>query len=182
MSKLLTLIIILYTITSCQKKEQNFSDTMLEKLNIDTNEIPSQYGIDLYLKTDDNRIFLTNNNYLFTMYQKHYKKEFPTFKAFLTEILNNDYIINTPEIKNFIYDSSKLNSKINEEYAELGFEALFKKYASEISSGNIRLNKSLISEDEYLTVGYLFYINNFDISRDDYIGIDYVVRREKTFE
>lgn len=182
MGKLLTLIIILFTCTSCQKKEHNFSTTMIEKLTIETNKIPSQYGIDLYLKTVDGRIFLTNNNYLFTIYQKHYKKDFPTFKGFLNEILNNDYIINKPEIKNLIYDSFKLNSKINEEYTKLGFGAFFKKYTSEFNSGNTKLNTSLISKEEYLTVAYLFYMNKFDISRDDYIGIDYIITREKTFE
>ena len=182
MNKLLTIIIVVLAIISCQKKEDYFSEAMIEKLNIDTNEIPSQYGIDLYLKTDDNRIFLTTNNYLFRIYQKHYKKEFPTFKAFLNETLNNDYNLNKPEIKNLIYDSFKLNIKVNKEYTELGFEAFFRKYTSEFNNGNTKLNTSLISEEEYLTVAYLFYINKFDISRDDYIGIDYVVRRDKTFE
>ena len=92
MSKLLTLILILFSINSCQKKEHNFSDAMIEKLAVETNEIPSQYGFDLYLKTVDNRIFLTDNNYLFKMYQKHYKKDFPTFKVFLNEVLNNNYV------------------------------------------------------------------------------------------
>lgn len=182
MSKLLTLILILFSLNSCQKEEQNFSDAMIEKLTIESNEIPSQYGLDLYLKTVDGRVFLTNNNYLFTIYKKHYRKEFPTFKAFLNGVLNNDYIINKPEVKNLIYDSFKLNSKVNEKYTELGLEAFFKEYTTQLKSGNIELNKSIIKEDEYLTVAYFFYVNKFDISRDCYIGSDYINSREASFK
>lgn len=181
MSKLLTLILILFSINSCQKKEHNFSDAMIEKLIVETNEIPSQYGFDLYLKTVDNRIFLTDNNYLFRMYQKHYKKDFPTFKAFLNEVLNNNYVISKPKVKNLVINSFKLNSKVKEEYAKFGFEPFFNEYTTKLKSGKIELKKSVISDDEYLTVAYLFYLNKFDISRNCYIGSDYIISREASF-
>ena len=115
------------------------------------------------------------------MYQKHYKKDFPTFKAFLNEVLNNNYVISKPKVKNLVINSFKLNSKVKEEYAKLGFEPFFKEYTTKLKSGKIELKKSLISQDEYLTVAYLFYLNKFDISRDCYIGSDYIISREASF-
>ena len=84
MKKILTLLIFLFILLSCEKKEENFSDEMIEELIVEDNGLPSKYGfLNLYAKTNDNNILPTTNHYLFGLYKIHYHKSFKTFELFL---------------------------------------------------------------------------------------------------
>lgn len=71
MKKILTLLILFCFLISCERKESNFSEEMIDKLAIRDNAkeglyvfIP--YGFsDVYLMTNQNKIFMTTDNFLF---------------------------------------------------------------------------------------------------------------------
>ncbi len=183
MKKILTLLILLFIVLSCEKKEDNFSDEMIEELIIEDNGLPSKYGfLNLYVKTNDIKILPTTNDYLFGLYKIHYHKSFKTFKLFLNEVLNNDFIINKKEFKKTYFGDFKLNLNIVNQYTELGLNEFLIKYSEKTSSNRTKLKKTIIKENEYLTVVYLLYKNRYDISRDCYIGNDYIIKREDYFK
>jgi len=183
MKKILTLLILLFVLLSCEKKEENFSDEMIEELIIEDYGLPSKYGfLNLYVKTNDNNILPTTNHYLFGLYKIHYHKTFKTFELFLNEVLNNNLIINKEEFKKSYFGDFKLNRNIEKKYSEIGFDEFLKKYSEKTASNRTKLKKTIINENEYLTVVYLLYKNRYDISRDCYIGNDYIIKREDYFK
>ncbi len=76
----------------------------------------------------------------------------------------------------------KLNSKIENEYLNLGFDKFLKKYSKETASKRLVLNRAVIKEGEHSTIAYFLYINKYDISSDCYRAIDYLSKREDSFK
>ncbi|PXY38840.1 hypothetical protein DMB65_20890 [Flavobacterium cheongpyeongense] len=70
MKKILLLLLFCF-LFSCEKKEPNFSEDMIEKLSVmqeykDGELLPSIYlGLDLYGLTKNNEVYGTNNHELF---------------------------------------------------------------------------------------------------------------------
>jgi len=185
MNKILIFLILFPFFQSCQKKEQNFSDEMIEKLIVlkeNDNLPPPNSFLDLYIVTDKNEIMATDNYSLYMFYNEYYYKKFNSLKEFLIEVLNKDYILEKKFFKNKFYlNSFKLNRTIENEYSKLEFDEFLKKYSEKTASGRNKLNKSIINEDEYLTIVYLLFKNKYDIARDCYIGNDYIIKREDYF-
>lgn len=173
---------------SCERKEPNFSEEMIEKLALRDNEkngfpIFIPYGFsDLYFRTNHNEIFMTTENYLYASYKLYYSKKYKSFKMFLETFLNDDFVFDekSPLI---LEQKFKLDSKIEKEYCDLGFNKFLKKYSKSSKRKNeIELNKSNLKTDEYFTIKYLFYLNKYDVSSDCLIGIDYLRKREDSFK
>lgn len=185
MKKILTLLILLFILLSCEKKEDSFSDEIIEKLVIhnEINDLPPPNSfLDLYVLTDNNEIMSTDNYSLYKLYNAYYYKNFKNFKEFLDEVLNQNHVIEKRFFKNKFYlDSFKLNRNIEKKYSEIGFDEFLKKYSEKTASNRTKLKKTIINENEYLTVVYLLYKNKYDISRDCYIGNDYIIKREDYF-
>jgi hypothetical protein len=171
---------------SCEKKEPNFSGEMIEKLVFEDNGLPPYYlRLDLYVLTNNNEIYQTNNNELMFFYKKYYSKEFKSFKEFLDVSLNNDFIFDKKLFKEnkYFLRSFKLNSKIENEYHNLGFHDFLKKYSKSSKRNNtLELNKSDLKFGEYSTIKYLLYVNKYDVSSDCYLGKDYIRKREYSFK
>lgn len=183
--KKIFILMIFTLILSCQKQQENFSKAMIEKLDVIDNGLPSYYGfLNLYISTKNNEFIETNCDYLFLFYKLYYKKEFENFKDFLNGVLNNDYRIDKNLFIKLMYIKSfKLNQEIEKQYSELGFDKFLLKY-SEKTSGNrhkLKLKKSIINDGEYQSIVYFLYKNRYDISKDCYIGNDYIVKREDYF-
>ena len=185
MKKFLMLTFVCTFFLSCHQKKENFSDEMIEKLVI-RNEIndllPPNSFLDLYVLTDNNEIMPTDNYSLYKLYNYYYCKKIKSFKIFLIEVLNQNVIIEKKFFKDKFYlNSIKLNQKIVQQYLELGFNDFLKKFSEKIASKRLILKKLIIKDDEYLTVVYLLYKNRYDISRDCYIGNDYILNRVDYF-
>lgn len=188
MKKILILLMLFCFLTSCEKKGPNFSEEMIEKL-ADRGEIkdgiirlppPPSTFLDIYINTNNNEFILTTGDELFLFYKECYSNKFKSFKEFLDVVLNNDFIFNKRLFKDSRYPQSfKLNSKTEKEYKDLGFDKFLQKYSKPSSRKKVlELNKSIIKSGEYLTVCYFLYKNRYDISRDCYIGKDYILKRE----
>ena len=129
---------------------------------------------------NNDEIVLTNGDGLFLFYKEHYSKKFKSFKEFLNAVLNDGLILNSKLFKNSRYpERFKLNSKIEKEYSDLEFDEFLKKYSKPSNrKGVLELNKLIIKSGEYLTVTYFLYKNRYDISRDCYVGKDYIKSRK----
>jgi len=177
---------------SCERKEPNFSEEMIEML-ADRGEIKNDNATlppmpiifsDVYLLTNNEKIVLLDENYLFFFYKRDYSKRFKSYKDFLNAVLNNGFIIDERLFKHPNYPKRfKLNAEIKKVYSNLGFNEFLKKYSKPSSRKNtLILNKSNLKEGQYLSITYLLYINGYDISSDCYLGIDYIQKREDSFK
>lgn len=191
MKKILYLLILFCFLISCEKKEPNFSEEMIEKLG-DRGEVkndiealppPPIFFSDVYLLINGNEFIRLNENELFFFYKRYYSKNFKFFKGFLIAVLNDGFIIDERLFKDNNYPKRfKLNPKIEKGYADSGFNEFFKKYSKETASKRLALNRALIKDGEYLTIAYILFKNGYDISSDCYLGIDYIRKREDSFK
>ncbi|MEG2101573.1 MAG: hypothetical protein RRY99_08685 [Flavobacterium sp.] len=192
MKKIITLLMLFCFLISCERKEPNFSDEMIEML-ADRGEIkdgvvilppPLASFTDLYFRITNNEIVLINGNELYFFYKKYYSTEFKSYKDFLNAVLNDEFIMDKELFKHPKYPKRfKLNAEIKKEYSNLGFNEFLKKYSKpSLRKKELILNKSNLKEGQYLSVTYLLYINKYDISSDCYLGVDYIRKREDSFK
>ncbi|MCM0665318.1 hypothetical protein [Flavobacterium tyrosinilyticum] len=187
--KKIIFLLLFFGLFSCERKEPNFSEEMIEKL---ANEDHSKDGIvrldpynflEFYVLIDNNEVHRSFKSELWYIHNKYYAKEFRSFKTFLDAVLNKSFVIEKKRLKKIThFESFKLNSKIEKEYTVLGFDNFLKKYSKETASKRVALNRAIIKDDEYSTVVYLLFKNRYDISSDCYLGIDFVRKREDFFK
>lgn len=180
-------LFLFYFLISCERKESNFSGEMIKELALrgeikdDSDSLPPPPPIifsDVYLLTNSGEIVLLDETELFSFYKKYYFKEFESFTDFLNAFLNDGFILDEKIFKHSKYPIRfKLNSKIEKEYLDFGFDEFFKKYSKSLLK-HLILNKSNIKEGEYLSITYLLYMNGYDISSDCYLGVDYIRKRQ----
>jgi hypothetical protein len=178
-------IVLILLLNSCEKKKLNFSERMLEKLNIENDKIPSRFSnVNLYIKCNEKEVLLVNNLDLFRLYNKQYLNSFKTFKLFLKAVLNDDFIVKSKLFEDYHFNKYKVKSNFADYYLVNGFDDFLIKYSNKsiIRKNEIELNKSLVKENEYLTIVYILYKNGYDISQDCISGKDYIRQRKKTFE
>lgn len=186
MKKIISLLMLFCLLISCERKEPNFSEEMIEKLSLMKEDeelglLPSRYlTLDLYILTSDKQICRTNNHDLFLFFKKYYSKKHKSFDSFLNAVLNENMIlIKKP---NYWYNF-KLNQKIEKEYFALGFDKFLKKYSEQSNRENqTELKKSIIQSEEYATISYLLYLNRYDISFDDPHVRYSIIKREDSFK
>lgn len=189
MKKISIVIILFCFLISCEREKPNFSEEMIEKLADFGNRedgivVPSPYSfLDLYIRLNENEIFITNQEYLYHSYNRYYSTKYKSFKEFLETVLNKDYVFDKSNPKIMLAKYFKLNQKIEKEYTQLGFEKFLKKYSEpSYKKGELELKKAIIESDEYLTISYLLYLNRYDISFDD-IHVRYsIIKREDSFK
>jgi len=192
MKKILSLLMLICFLISCERKEPNFSEEMIEKLS-DRGEIkngivrlpsrPSSF-LYLYIPFGENEIHLSNSDELFFFYKEYYSKNFKSFEEFLNAVLNEGFILNKRKFKNMrIFVSFKLNSEIKKEYLSLGFSEFLKKHSKlSVRKNQLYLNRFTKNRNEYLTIKYLLYLNRYDVFRDDMHAKDYITKREDSFK
>lgn len=186
------LLLLFFLLFSCDRKEPNFSKEMIEILvargEIKNDSVPLPpppiFFSDVHLQTNCNEIIFLNENELFSFYKKYYFNEFKSFADFLNAFLNDGYLVDKSVLIDPKYPRRfKLNSKIEKEYSELGFNEFLKKYSKPSSrKKELILNKSDLKEGQYLSVTCLLYVNKYDISSDCYLGVDYIRKREDSFK
>jgi len=192
MKKNIILLMLFCFLISCERKEPNFSKEMIEKL-ADRGEIrndslalppPLISFSNAFLLTNNDEVVFLNENELFFFYKEDYSKKIKSFKEFLNAVLNDGFVLDQKLFKNPRHPKRfKLDQKIEKEYSDLGFNKFLKKYSKPSKRKNeIELNKSNLKTNEYLTIVYLLFINRYDVSKDCYLGIDYIIKREDSFK
>lgn len=185
MKKIVTVVILFCLLISCERKEPNFSEEMIEKLSHrdksrDKFYTPIPYPFsDVYLMTNKNEILATDENSLHASYKLFYLNEYKSYKMFLETFLDKDFVFDEKS-KLIFFRKFKLDSKMEKEYAELGFDKFLEKH-SKSRKGELELNKTNLKNYEYSTIVYLLYINKYDLSQSCLNGRDYIIKREKLF-
>jgi hypothetical protein len=189
MKKILTLIILLCFLISCERKEPNFSEEMIEKLAFhnDRKNAPitlNKYSIiEFYIRTNEDEIFVTNGELLYQSYKMYYQKKYKTYKEFLEIVLDKDYVFDASNEKIIILQNFKLNQKTEKEYDSLGFDKFLKKYSRPSFNDNgDELNNLIIQPEEFSTISYLLYLNRYDIHVDDIHPRYSIIKREDSFK
>lgn len=189
MKKILTLLLLLCFLNSCERKEPNFSEEMIEKLafhdegkkaSVSVNKYSS---IEFYIRTNEDEIFLTNGELLYQSYKMYYQKKYKTYKEFLEIVLDEDYVFDASNQKLIILQNFKLNPKTEKEYDISGFNEFLKKYSRpSFNDDGDELNSLVIQPDEFSTISYLLYLNRYDIRVDDIQGRYSIIKREDFFK
>lgn len=188
MKKILTLLILICFLISCEKKGFNFSEEMIEKLayeNDNKDEIMPLNNfnfLDFYVVTDNNEIHLSFKSELWYIHNQYYSEEFTSFEKFLDAVLNKSFVIEKKRLKKITdFNSFKLSPEIEKEYAHLGLNSFLKKYSKKLSK-RIILNRAIIKDGEYSTIAYILFQNGYDLSSDCYLGVAYIRKREDSFK
>ncbi|TDP04062.1 hypothetical protein [Flavobacterium sp. 245] len=191
MKKTVTVLMLFCLLISCERKEPNFSEEMIETL-ADRGEIsdglrlppPPASFLHLYVLISNKEFHACNSDELFYLYKEYYAKKFKSFEDFLDAVLNEDFVLDKKLFKTFRnYDSFKLNPKIEKEYAGLGFDNFLKKYSEDnVGKEKLRLNRSIIQKNEFPTIKYLLYKNKYDVGFDDYHATYYIWKRVDFFK
>lgn len=189
MKKTLSVLILFCLFISCERKEPDFSEEMIEKLSLmhedkELGLLPSKYiGLDLYI-WNNKEIYMTNNHDLFFCYKKNYFEKFNSFESFLNAVLNQNFILDKDLIKGSKdLNSFKLNEKIEQEYLHLGFDKFLKKYSDDnVGKERLKLNRSIIRKEEFSTVKYFLYKNKYDVEFDDPHAAYYAWKRVDSFK
>jgi len=190
MKKILTLLVLLFFLISCEKKGSNFSEEMIEKLAIHDDDekdgiitINNYSFIDVYIQTNEDEIFITNGEFLYQSYKLYYQEKYKTFKEFLEVILDKDYVFDASNQKIILLQNFKLNSKIEKECASLGFDKFLKKYSKpSLSENEDELNSLIINPDEFFTISYILYLNRYDLRVNDIQARYFIIKREDSFK
>nr|WP_315209672.1 hypothetical protein [uncultured Flavobacterium sp.] len=184
MKKIITLLTLFCLLISCERKEPNFSKEMIGKLIVENNGLPSYYlSFDLYVQTNNNEIYKTNNHELSAFYKQYYFRKFKTFHEFLDKVLNQTFVLDKRLFKKLTYlESFKPKSNAEKEYARLGIKRFLSKYSKITASKRIALKREIIKEGERETIAYFLFKNGYDLSSDCYLGIDYIRKREESFK
>ena len=191
MKKIITLLTLLFLLISCERNKPNFSKEMIRNFS-EPREVsnsliklppPISFQIDLYVKHSDKEILLSSIGELLFLYKNHYYLEFDSFEKFLNDVLNHDFVLDKKAHKKETYlESFKINSNIEKEFSNIGFERFLKKYSKETASKRIALKREIIKEGENATIAYFLFKNGYDLSSDCYLGIDYIRKREEFFK
>lgn len=189
MKKVITLLTLFCLLISCERKEPNFSEEMIEKLAFrdDRKDAPvtiNKYSIiDLYIRTNEDEIFVTNGEFLYQSYKLYYQKKYKTFKEFLEIVLTEDYVFDESSQKMILSQNFKLNSKIEKQYDSLGFDEFLKKYSRpSFSEKEDELNNLIIKPEEFFTISYILYLNRYDLRLNDIQGRYFILEREDSFK
>jgi hypothetical protein len=174
---------------SCEKKESNFSEEMIEKLTnhgeVKNGTIrlpPAVSFLDLYVHTNNKEILLTSVSELLFLYKGYYSEKFNSFNFFLDAVLNQEFVLDKRLFKKPTYlESFKLNINTQKEKTHLGFNSFLKKYSKKLLSKRIILNRAIIKDGEYSTIAYILFENGYDLSSDCYLGVAYIIKREDSF-
>jgi len=107
------------------------------------------------------------------MYVNDYSKSYNQFEEFVFDALNKKIIF--PETL-FVKRNGVAffqNSNIAKEYNDFGLQYLLKKYC-ESTSKEIYVKTEFSNSDALLTLLYYFFLNDYQITNDDYIGRYYL--------
>lgn len=174
---------------SCERKEPNFSEEMIEKLAYQSKSkdgiapLKPYNFLNFYIVTDNNEIHQTFKGELWYIHNQYYSKEFTSYQKFLDAVLNKSFVIKKKRLKKITdFSSFRLNSEIEKECSNLGFDNFKKKYSKETASKKIALNRHIIKDNQYLTIVFILFKNGYDISSDCYLGIDFIKKREDLFK
>ncbi|MCD1117861.1 hypothetical protein [Chryseobacterium turcicum] len=158
-------------IIGCSKSQSSspsISDVFIEKIALVEESLPSKYVVyNLYVKTDNSLILVTNVNFLNTLYNEHYKNRFKDFHSFLQMSLRQSFEINTEIAAKYKYQTFTVNPEIMKLSTKFIIEKYFQQ--TDIKEKYYFYSKGFSTSDMQ-TILYKMFLEGYMISFDDYGG------------
>lgn len=176
MSKNIILFLLISILTKCDNKEHIIIDYAIinhlsKSIDTDSNYVDSsQYNI-LFVKVDSNKYLQTNGRELSEIYHRNHFDKYKDYEDFLYNILNQKDILTIEKTQSIPFE---LNRKI----AEKSTKEIINQYAIKESNGKYILRSNY---EDINSILYLFFINSYTISFDDYSG-NFIITKNFTKE
>jgi hypothetical protein len=172
--KNIIILLLLFSVVSCNNKQYFKDKTIKELSSRGDSEIPSVYGyLSIFVLVDSNQVAKTSMEDLWTMYKFDYVGIYNKFEVFVFEALNQKLIFKKGYIEKKNGDVFSLTQKIKLEYEKSGISYLVDHY-SKNNGKELEIIRSSLSSNDLRTIQYYFFINNYMVMRDDYLGTYYV--------
>lgn len=181
---IITLIVFLLSIISCQKRECIIADNFIEKLSEGNYKSTSLYGyIPVFVLTDGGEVIETNSANLSYIYEHHYSKSFKKFSSFLKEILNQKIKISKSNFAGVPYESFVIDANIEKIYKNNNFNSFFKEFVKIPNLKNDRylLKIKNLDKSQIMSISYFLYLKGYHVKIDDLRAECYVLKREELF-
>lgn len=184
MKKLFFLMLILNIYCSCNDKKPFVKQETVDFLSKEVIEnLPrkdglisfSRYvGVPVFVLNNDSLLISTRVDFLHNLYTSSYKIQYENFNNFLFKSLNQE--IKFDEKYFAKYDSSifKLDNEVKKNYEMKKFIDFYNYYLKKEGKKEYLNRDKILGENQYFTVIYYLFINNYYVTEDDYIGRTYV--------
>ena len=166
-------LIILLVIFGCQENKETCFDSKIflsEFVKGLSKELPpANSHIFFFLRLKDGRIVKINNIGLYDLYNDRYKNDY-SFKMFLCSLFKENLVLSEGSLinKNYKYSVFRANSGIE----KTDIEVLKNKFCR--GKGDTLMLNNNLSEEDQLTILYVFFKNLYYVSFDDYSGYYFI--------
>jgi len=177
MNKGIIILLLLLITLSCNNNGQQIEKKTILKLSQGDFSIPSVHGfLYLFFSVEGNKKGHGNVNILHDIYISYYRNTYEDFSLFLSDALNQKMIFKEKECEGHDISRFKVNHIVEKHYRELSLTNFIEHYCDKEDENNFVV-KQKYNNDEYLmTILFYLFINNYEITSDDYIG-KYKVRK-----
>lgn len=154
--------------------DSKVSDNFINEISVVDEAFPSKFvGYNLYVKTNENLIFVSNVNFLHLIYKDFYQQRFKDFRSFLLAIFKNNFELKAQEIKGYEYGIFKPD----EEILALSAESISYKYLIKTQQAEkFYFNDQNESYERKQTIFYKMFLEGYLISFDDY-GASFIIEK-----
>jgi len=160
----LFILIIIFIFISCSYNDREFiNKNLIDSISKESSKLPSKFiTIMFFCRCDDNTVMPLNIYELREIYLTEYSKL--TYKSFLIKLLNQRITVKYNNNKRF-----KIDKIIEKSYQQVEFNEFIHLYC-EIRNTKLYILRSCIPKNQWNSIFYYLFINNFQTSFDDYEG------------
>lgn len=110
------------------------------------------------------------------IYIRYYKNAYEDFSSFLSDALNQKIIFKEKEFEGYNIFIFEMNHVVEERYHDLSLKNFIRYYCSKEDKNRFVVKKKYNNEEYLMTILFYLFINNYDITSDDYMG-KYKIRK-----
>lgn len=174
-------LLLIFVLVSCSKSEIHINDNLIKEISTIDNEsndgisyIPEKATNLLYLKLDNNKMISTNALELQDIYHNYYKNDYKTFYDFLNKALKQEISLKTIQLQHYKLIMFSLDDKI----MHVSTNQIEEEYLKKANNETFYFYPKDIALDQYQTILYKIFLDNYLISFDDYGG-KYIITKYK---
>lgn len=175
MIKKLPLILLIFAVISCNNSNEHIDKKIVKELARGDFETPSINGFFmLFVAGNKGDKGCTNVNVLHHVFLKRYSKVYPDFELFLSDALNQKLKFSDINFGGGI-DFFKIDSTICKKYNESDLDDFINVHFDKSHKTNkLSIKQAYINEKQLFSILYYCFINNYQVTSDDYIGGYYI--------
>lgn len=131
-------------------------------------------NIPVFVKLNNGTLIKTKTEVLYYLYQKKYQKSIKNFNDFLFKSFNQDIQFSLFEFEKYDYENFVLEYETEKYYLNENLNNFFSKYLLNEDKVLYVNGKEMKNLQQYQTVIYILFINNYYATIDDYSGRTYI--------